>query len=119
MRGLYLSSALISSVLTVASGHWPSQPEQAPRGFEVRIAEGNVISGPRVIRVARGELVEIIWSTDRPHDIHLHGYDIELRLTPDEAERMAFTAHATGRFPVEIHDGQKRGVLLYVEVHPR
>ena len=119
MRGLDLFSALISSVLTVASGHGPWQPEQAPRGFEVRVAEANVISGPRVIRVTRGERVEIIWSTDRPHDIHLHGYDIDLRLTPDETKAMAFTAHATGRFPVEIHDAQQRGVLLHVEVHPR
>ena len=119
MRGLDFSSALISSVLTVASGHGLSQPEGAPQSFEVRIAEGNVMSGARVIRVRRGERVEIFWSTDRPHDIHLHGYDIELRLTPDEAKAMAFTAHATGRFPVEIHDRQQRGVLLHVEVHPR
>ncbi|GIT53672.1 MAG: hypothetical protein Ct9H300mP16_08320 [Pseudomonadota bacterium] len=42
---------------------------------------------------------------DSPLVLHLHGYDIEAEVTPHSPAVMRFTAHASGRFPVEHHDG--------------
>jgi hypothetical protein len=90
------------------------------RQFEIRIRDGRASSGD--IRVSKGERVELIWTADTATELHLHGYDIERTLTAGERATMAFTAFATGRFPVTVHragPGEQHETLLYLEVHPR
>jgi hypothetical protein len=93
--------------------------------FDLQIADGRLTEARKVITVRRGDRVEINWRADRPTVLHLHGYDIEVAAGPDKTQPMAFTAHATGRFPIETHarPGETKSghhtVLLYLEVHPR
>jgi hypothetical protein len=88
--------------------------------FEIILANGRVADGMRTVRAVQGDRVELLWSSDRLVTIHLHGYDIETVVEPQGQGRMTFTAHATGRFPVEIHGGTGRHrTLMHVEVHPR
>ena len=92
------------------------------RSFDIKITEGQVPAGRRVLRVSEGERIELRWSADEPLVLHLHGYDIEARVAPGKPVVSVFTARLTGRFPVEIHGErgkQRRGALLYVEVYPR
>ena len=70
------------------------------------------------LQVRQGEAVELSWSADRRSVVHLHGYDIEATIDAGKPQTMAFRAHATGRFPIEMHDA-RHTVLLYLEVHPR
>ena len=56
----------------------------------------------------------------------VHGYDIELEVEPGKTAVMAFTARATGRFPIEEHKPDARGghshgeaPLARIEVYPR
>ena len=58
--------------------------------------------------------------------LHLHGYDIEQRVSAGAVAELAFTATATGRFPIEIHAPAEAGghahegvPLAIIEVHPR
>jgi hypothetical protein len=93
---------------------------QAPlRTFTVHIAERRVPPAQRVLRATEGERVELRWSADEPLVLHLHGYDIETRVAPGKPAVTTFTARLTGRFPVEIHGGNRHGVLLHVEIYPR
>ncbi|NKB58729.1 MAG: hypothetical protein GKS00_20565 [Alphaproteobacteria bacterium] len=78
-----------------------------------------------VIRVTEGQMVELRWNTDETADLHLHGYDIEVKAKPGAPATMRFKAHATGRFPVTVHGfgnhhggGHAEKTLLYLEVHP-
>jgi FtsP/CotA-like multicopper oxidase with cupredoxin domain len=88
--------------------------------YDLAIAKGRLVSGLRTIRVRRGDSVELRWSADRPSIIHLHGYDIEVKVEPGIAASMRFQAYATGRFPIETHAPTGRHVsLLHLEVHPR
>ncbi|MCL4766027.1 MAG: hypothetical protein KJZ80_07340 [Hyphomicrobiaceae bacterium] len=94
--------------------------------FDVRIEQGRVPQNMRRIRVEQGDAVRLRWTTDRPIVVHLHGYDIQKTVEPGKATEMTFTAHATGRFPVEEHEPNARGghshgeaALLRIEVHPR
>jgi FtsP/CotA-like multicopper oxidase with cupredoxin domain len=81
----------------------------------------------RLIRVKEGDVVRLRWTTDQPVIVHLHGYDIEQLLVPGGVTELAFTAYATGRFPVHIHAPQERGAggaheeapLVVIEVYPR
>jgi len=91
-----------------------------PRVFDLAIHGGSLPSEQRVLRVQQGDAVTLRWTSDRSLTLHLHGYDVEQRVTPQTTATMSFTARATGRFPVEIHGADGRGgTLAYLEVHPR
>jgi hypothetical protein len=88
--------------------------------YDLPIANGRLVSGLRTIRVRRGDSVELRWSAERTSIIHLHGYDIEVKVQPGITTSMRFQAYATGRFPIETHAPTGHHVtLLHLEVHPR
>jgi hypothetical protein len=92
-----------------------------PRVVELAIRGGTLPREQRVIQVVQGDAVTLRWTSDRALALHLHGYDIEQRVTPGTPATMSFTARATGRFPIEVHGGQtgREATLGYLEVHPR
>ncbi len=106
--------------LMVVGGNWSPAAAQVeePKRFDLRIENDRVGGDLKVIRVRRGDVVEINWLANRRTVLHLHGYDIETTVEPDKPRIMSFTARATGRFPIETH-GRHHSVLIYLEVHPR
>ena len=87
--------------------------------FELYIHEGKVILDDQTIRVTQGDHIELNWSSDKSIELHLHGYDIHAYVAPNSPAIMHFTAHATGRFPVEMHGKSEHSALIYIEVHPK
>jgi hypothetical protein len=95
--------------------------------FDIRVEHQSVPDTMRLIRVKQGDAVRLRWTTDQPLVVHLHGYDIEKRLVPGSVIELAFTAHATGRFPIHIHasggsaaaHAHEDAPLVTVEVYPR
>jgi hypothetical protein len=97
-----------------------AQSNPKEKRFEFELTAGRLVAGDKTVRVTKGDTVELRWSSDRAIDLHLHGYDVEVRAAPDAPQVMRFEARATGRFPVEIHGSSGRHTtLIYVEVHPR
>ena len=100
-----------------------------PRQFAITIKQRKVEAAANVIRVSQGDAVEIVLTSDEAAEVHLHGYDLLLSLTPNVPATMQFTAKIAGRFPLEAHrfgaasssakGTAAAGPLLYVEVHPR
>ena len=95
--------------------------------FDIKIEGGRVPEAMRLIRVTEGDVVKLRCTSDRPLVLHLHGYDIEKRVAPGAVSELAFTAYATGRFPLHLHE-QGAGVgghehedlpLATVEGYPR
>jgi hypothetical protein len=99
----------------------------AERVFNIRIENGRAPENMRFVRVNQGDVVKLRWSTDRAVTLHLHGYDIERRVTPGQIVEMIFEARVTGRFPVHVHAAgptagrppREESALVYVEVYPR
>jgi hypothetical protein len=124
-----MSSGL--KVLLALSLLWPaSAPLVHAQGvevtFDLKIEKGKVAQNMRLIRVKQGDAVRLRWTTDRLIMLHLHGYDIELKVEPGAVAEMAFKARATGRFPVEEHRPNAKGghshgeaPLVRIEVRPR
>ena len=117
-----LSFAIVL-VFTVAV--WPLAP--APAGaagpanknsFAFNIESGQVNSATRTVRVKEGDFVEISWKADSDIELHLHGYDLLLRLKPGELRKLSFQAHTAGRYPVSTHGSGGHGALIYIEIHP-
>ena len=93
----------------------------AERVIELSLKNGRLEAKSNTVRVRRAERVELRFSTDRPIDLHLHGYDIETRASPGSPAALSFTASIPGRFPVSEHAQGKahhHRAVLYVEVHP-
>ena len=98
----------------------------AETAFTLRVENGRVPEGMRIVRVKLGDVVTLRWSVDRSMTLHLHGYDIEKRVEPGVTGEMTFKARATGRFPVHAHAegasarnlAHEDAPLVYVEVYP-
>lgn len=61
------------------------------------------------IRVAQGDTVTLNITSDELGTFHLHGYDIEIPVGPDETGGINFDATATGRFNITFHAGAEEG----------
>lgn len=121
------SSFLCAFFVAFAAAAFGDPPESAAfkdaavRRIEIVIEDRQVTGGNEVVRVTQGERVELVWTTDEKVRLHLHGYDVEIDVTPEAPAVLALTAHATGRFPVTSHgfgDGHGHDTLLYFEVYP-
>lgn len=95
---------------------------QQVRTFDIAIRNG-AVTGSKSARVTRGADVVLRWSSDRPLELHLHGYDLTVKVAPDQPAEMKLHARATGRFPVEVHGQRGAGshghsTVFHLEVHP-
>ena len=96
-------------------------------GGRARAEHGQVAQNMRLIRVKQRDVVKLRWGTDQPLTLHLHGYDIEQKVEAGTIAEMKFTARATGRFPVHLHDARERAgshshhepPLVLIEVYPQ
>jgi plastocyanin len=80
-----------------------------PAVTHIRIQGGQVVGGPADIKVAKGDEVRIVVSSDAHDDIHLHGYDIEKPVEPGKPARFKFTADIEGIFELESHVAEDAG----------
>ena len=101
--------------------------ESQARRFDLEIRARKLVATSRPLEVKQGETVTLSWTTDETVEFHLHGYDIEQRVTPDKAVVVTFKAYAAGRFPITAHGfgahahkgGHEELVLAYLQVQPR
>jgi len=89
--------------------------------FAIEIHGEAPTAKPQVLAVRQNDHVVVRVSSDKPVQVHLHGYDIESDVVPNVVTSLRFTATATGRFPIEVHSREplKQRPLAYLEVRPR
>ena len=122
-RILAFSTAIFGLSLGLAAQQQADNTANTAVRIEIRIENRKVV-GDQVIRLTQGQRVEIVWITDEAAELHMHGYDIRVEISPDAPAEMSFTAHATGRFAVTSHGfGSEHGhgheTLAYIEIHPK
>lgn len=98
--------------------------EPVERVFVLQITNQQVAKDMRVLHAKQDDSVRLQWTSDRPLKLHLHGYDIEKTVTPGQVTEFIFKAHASGRFPINVHANEPsqehtEDVLVYLEVYPR
>ena len=57
----------------------------------------------RFIRITQGDVLELVFTTDKSAELHLHGYDIYLNVEPGTPGVLRVDAKIAGRFPLESH----------------
>jgi hypothetical protein len=75
----------------------------APPVYSLVVSQGRRVSGPELIRVHAGEPLVLEVTSDQADELHLHGYDLHLKLLPGQPGRLGFTASLSGRFDFELH----------------
>jgi plastocyanin len=97
----------------------PKSPEQAPatESFEFEIQNGKLISGPTVVKVHQGDKVRLLFRSNVPDELHLHGYNLKAQLRAGSEASLEFKASKTGRFGFELHHANAE--LGAIEVYPR
>jgi len=106
--------ALIALVTFTAAAAAAASPS-----FSVELKAGRV-KGEETLKVHQGDQVELRLISDRPMVLHLHGYDLDVKVVPPAPALLTFKAGVAGRFPMHEHRegaGNHRAVL-FIEVHP-
>ncbi len=84
------------------------QTEETPtdKGLVIKatVANGEVETRSNEVDVPLGETVEIIVSSDRDDEVHVHGYDLFEPVKAGKSTRLRFTADIPGVFEVELED---------------
>lgn len=96
------------------------RPDQTGSGPEARTIDV-VIRGdsmtPAEISVGEGDTVTLRITADEETEVHVHGYDLEQEVAPNEPATVEFEAELTGRFEIEDESTHENlGVLV---VQPR
>jgi hypothetical protein len=117
----YLMRLFVLVALSATIAAAPTYSASTQR-FDIEIANGAVV-GKKSVRVIRGDTVVLRWKSDKPLELHLHGYDVTVTVSPGGSAEMSVHARATGRFPVEAHVAGARGghahkPLFHLEVYP-
>ena len=84
---------------------------------ELVVKDKRLVSGPAVISVVQGTTVTLRITTDHHDELHLHGYDLTLKLPTAEPAELSFLADRSGRFEYELHHSHL--TLGALEVQPQ
>ena len=119
--GTRLANAVRTPLIAALLGAAIANAHAEDRVFELQIHGEAATAQSQVFTVRQNDQVTIRVSSDKPVQVHLHGYDIESDVAPNVVTTLRLTATATGRFPIEIHSRQahKQRPLAYLEVRPR
>lgn len=122
-RKVLVAAAILGSSLSLAETPLLENSADADVRFELRVENREVV-GEQLIRVTQGQVVEMVWTTDEETQVHIHGYEIHIPVSPGVPAEVTFEAHATGRYPVTSHGfgdeyGKMHRMLLYFEVYPK
>jgi len=101
--------------------------EPPAKVLELTIPGGALPKKPQVLRVEKDDLVRLRVTSDVAGEVHLHGYRLEMKLTPGTPQDLTFKTRATGRYRIEWHpagatkskDDTHGPALAILEVRPK
>jgi len=95
-----------------------------PLLVDIAIAKRKPEGGVRTVKVQQGDAVKLRVRSDEALEVHVHGYDVKMKIAAGASASVQLAAKLVGRFPVTAHLHPEGGkspepTLLYLEVHPR
>ena len=120
-------AAVGSSGLCLLCALTAVRAQSAPeKRFDLHLSQGQVPASERVLRVTKGDGVQLRIISDEAGELHLHAYHQQVRVTPGQSVELAFLAHASGRFRLEWHSasptqpaGHHAPPVAVLEVRPK
>ncbi len=110
--------------LFLSSSIEPSETSRQ-REFELTISNRRLNLDPPIIRLNQNDEVTFTITADEDAEFHVHTYDAETEVGPDEVAILTFKATLAGRYDLELHlptpQGEGEGeeiVVGAIEVSP-
>ena len=103
MRAVALMLALAAALAVASMACDEREPQE--HLFNLELRGGELVQDTSKWEVKQDDRVTMVVRSDEPVSFHLHGYDFEKDIEPGEPAEFAFTANATGSFPITIHLG--------------
>jgi hypothetical protein len=76
----------------------------ATKTIAIKVAGGKVVGGLVHETIDKDAKVTLVVTSDVSDEVHLHGYDKMVDVTPQKPGRLVFVASIPGRFEVELED---------------
>jgi hypothetical protein len=92
-------------------------PKENSKSFDLTIKDKKIVNGQDVFKVTQGDDVVINITSDKPEELHLHGYDLSQEFEKDQIAQLKFNANISGRFPFELE--KSKVDLGAIEVSPK
>ena len=116
--------AVLVAIVTVAGVAGGALAEQQVLDLELK--QGRFTAAKNTVRVTQGDTVTLRITSDLSGELHLHGYDVPMKLKAGKTTTTIVQVSVAGRFPITSHGfegdtghGHKHKALLYLEVYPR
>jgi hypothetical protein len=93
----------------------PGKPA-GPKTFRIALKGHKIASGPKTIKLTKGDRALLVVSSDGKDTVHLHGWNIEREVTPAKPGRFAFKAKNEGAYEIESHTTEQK--LATIQVQP-
>ncbi|MFN8137324.1 MAG: hypothetical protein U0R79_07095 [Propionicimonas sp.] len=93
------SPAMATSPATSAA---PAEPARTV--IRITLADGKVDPNGQRVELARGSVLELVITSDREDAVHVHGFDLEIPVTPGASVTKDITLDRVGRFEIESHE---------------
>jgi hypothetical protein len=81
---------------------------------QVQVRGGKPVGGIQRIVGTKDRRLRIVVSSDKPDVVHLHGYNIEKKVTPAAPARFSFVPNVEGVFEMEVHSNNAQIARLVV-----
>jgi hypothetical protein len=97
----------------------PTPVSTLPPGVDqlvtIRYAGGKVSAPSGRVKVKRGSTVQLVVTSDKADEVHLHGYDKSVDVAAGGTARLTFKASIPGVFEVELEHRKVTLVRLQVQ----
>lgn len=108
------ASTTTTTVDPAIGGSPDTTPQVSGVLIELNIVDKAVEGGVARHDVHLGETVKIVVTSDEADELHVHGYDLMLELTPGQPAELTFEAAIPGVFEVELEQSGLKVAELQV-----
>lgn len=109
------SAAAATAPPVAATTAAPASPVQdSTRRISVAWAGGQATGDTGKIAVPLGANVEIVVTSDKADELHLHGYDLSAKVAAGGSATLRFAATIAGVFELEFHGADRELLKLQV-----
>jgi hypothetical protein len=108
-------AAVAAIVLLSSSGSSTPPIEAQSQPLQVTVRDLKPVGGIKDLTVKQGQDARYVVTSDKPEEIHTHGYNIAKEVGPGKPARFDFKATITGVFDVELEHAGIQVMRLTVE----
>lgn len=104
IRSTLTALGALAVAMLIAASSAPAAPvAPQPTVVKITVVKGRPVGGVKRPTVKKGTIVRFVIVTDKGEEVHLHGYDVERKMTRGKPTVLRVVTKIPGRFELEMH----------------